>query len=312
MSLYERVLNEAAIRKMQRGEGTGPVSRISSHISLLLLVYTAGRLIKDGLYLPLVILAVFSFTRFFTWVMLIFIVYFVFVAYIPGVILLGAYVLSAWASAWFGTRNIKRSFGAENAYVDPLEGMGDILLVFILQAPFLLVASFTSGVISIVAWGLFILVSLFFMGRYFYRLSSPWRRLHFPLMYRYSGLAGQEMGLAQVENREFDVRAALRNLVKSVYPNWQDDEADALVNSARERMVAFKDREAFVSFLKSRNPTLDPQRLNEFLQKTGDLLKRPDEKGMLVRYVIAEIVGRIHSEQERLKYLQAIFSGRAD
>lgn len=312
MSLYEKVLNEAAMRKVQRGESTGAVSRILSHFSLLFLVYTAAQLIKDGLYLPLVILPVFSFSRFFTWVMLIFIAYFVFVAYIPGAVLLGAYVLSTWASAWFGMRNIKRSLYAEHAYIDPLEGMGDLLLVLILQAPLLLVGAFAQGIASIISWVLFALVTLFVIGRYSFRLSSPWRRLHYPLMFRYSGFAGQEMGLAQMEKREFDVRGALRNLVKSVYPNWQDDEVDALVNSAGERMVAFKDREAFVSLLKSRNPTLDSQRLNELLQTMGDLLKRPDEKGMLVRYVIAEIVGRIHGEQERLKYLQAVFSGRAD
>ncbi len=311
MSLYERLLNETAMRKVRRGEGTGPVSRILSHISLLFLVYTAGQLVKDGLYLPLIILAIFSFTRFSTGVMFIFIAYFVFVAYMLGAVLLGAYVLSTWASAQVGMRNIKRSLYAEHAYVDPLEGMGDLLVVLILQAPLLLAGAFARGAVSIVSWVLFALVTLFVIGRYAFRLSSPWRRLHYPMMFRYSGLAGQEMGLAQAENREFDVSAALRNLVKSVFPTWPDDEVDAFIESAKERMVAFKDREAIVSFL-SRSSSVDTRRLQESLERVEEILKRPGEKGISVRYVIAGIVGRICGEEERFRYLEAVFSSRAD
>jgi len=309
---FKRMENEIAYEKVGRGEGIGPISRILSGVNLLVLVYLLVYLFKDQQYLPLIILLALGFTRFGHWVSIGILIYFIVTKYWVGTALVLLYGGIGWLSVWFGVRNIKRNLYSGRANIDPFEGMADLLFILIFQLAFFGLALLTSGIISIVFWVLFGLISFWEVYRYYYRLSSPWRRLHFPLMVHYSAIVGYQMGVAESTGKEFNIEEALRSLVKTAYRYMEDDEVNSLIESAEEKMTNFSDREALQELFQRSNPSVESNKLQELMDKIEASLKNQEEKGLRIRYVIAEIVGRDYGEQERIKYIHAVITGQAN
>ena len=309
---FGRIENETAYERMARGEGTGPTSRVLSGVNLLALIYLLVYLFKDQQYLPLIVLLALGFTRFGHWVSIGLLIYFVVAKYWVGTALVLLYGGLGWLSVWFGVRNIKRNQNSSRANIDPFEGMGDLVFILIFQLVFFGLALLTSGFLSIVFWVLFALVAFFEAGRFYHRLSSPWRRLHFPLMVHYSAIAGHQMGAADSTDKEFNIEQALYSLVKTAYHYMDDGEVHSLIESAKKKMTGFTDRRALKGLFQKNSPSMDHNRLPEVMDKIETSLGNREEKGLYVRYVVAEIVGRDYGEQERTKYVHAIVTGQAN
>jgi len=319
-AFLKRIENEISYDRVSRGKGTGPISRILSGINLFVFVYLLIYLLKDQQYLSLGILLIltvlsFAFTWFGNWnaIGLIgLLIYFLTTNYWMGVGLLFLYTSIGWASVWFGTRNVKKNLQTGRAEVDPFEGMFDLLFTFILQLIFFGLALLTSGILSIIFWVLLGIITLFeIMTRYYPRLRSPWCKLHFPLMMRYSTLVGHRMGASKTTGKEFNIKDVLHSLVKSAYPYWEDNEVNLLVNTAEQKMANFTDREALKTLFRKNNPSIDLNKLKKVMEKIHTALRNPEEKGLYVRYVIGEIVGKDYGELERLKYIHAVIVGQA-
>ncbi len=179
---------------------------------------------------------------------------------------------------------------------------------------------------SLVFWMLFGFIILYEGGYFYHRLSSPWRRLHFPLMVRYSAIAGVQMGAAESTGKEFNFEKALHAFVKNIYPYREDlaeltknledleltDRFKSPIKSADEKMANFSDRKALEELFKKSNSTIDQNKLQELMDKIETALRNPEEKGLRLKYVIGEIVSRDYGEQERLKYIHAVITGKAN
>lgn len=301
---FKEVENEIVYDKLNRGEETGPISRILSGIAILILVYLLVHLFKDQQYIPLGILLIFCFTRFSQLVSIGLLVYFLVVGYWLGATLLLLYVAIGRASVWFGVRNIKRNLCTNRAKVSPFEGLFSLLLcAFIFQLVLFILALVTTGIISLILWVLFGLIILWEGGFFYHRLSSPWRRLHFSLMVRYSAIAGSMVAA--------DIAEVLRVLIKNVYPNWEDDEINSLIESAEEKMADFSERGELEELFKKSKPSLDQNKIRELMGIIETALRNPEKKRLRIGYVIGEIVGRDYGEQERLKYIHAVITGKA-
>lgn len=308
---FKRMENEIALEKMGRGEGTGPISRILSGVNLLTLVYLMVYLFKDQQYVPLGILLILGFTRFGHWVSIGFLVYFIITKYWIGTALVLLYGGIGWLSVWFGVRNIKRNLYSGRSTVDPFEGSPILLPVFIFQLIFFALALLTSNILSAIFWALFGLVILYETGFFYHRLRAPWCRLHFPLMVRYAGIAGYKVAEAKSTAKDFHIKEALSTLVKSAYPYMKDDEVDSLIGSAEKKMANFSDREALNELFMKGKSSIDCNKLQELMDKIEIALKNQEEKGLYIRYVIAEIIGRDYGEQERQKYIHSVITGQA-
>jgi len=306
-NFLEKLENEFAYQKMSKGEGTGPISRILSNVSILVLVFLLVTLFKAQFYWPALLLLVLGFTRFGHWVSIGVLVYFAIIQYWTGVIIMVVYGAVGWISVWYGMRNIKKNLYSGKAEVDPFEGMVDLLFLLIFQVVFFAVALFTSGILSIIFWVLFGLVTLFEAGRFYYRLASPWRQLHYPLMVRYVAVAGYQAGVAQRENKELDMEAAINEFVKVIYPNWSDEEIQKFVKTIDEKMNSFADKDNLRVFFKKISPQIEDKKIDELLGKVQEYLKKRNP-----RWVIAEVVERDYGVDERIKYLYSIIVGQAD
>lgn len=309
--IIKKFENELAFQKMGKGEGTGPVSRILSNVNILIIVFLLATLVKNELYVPALILVLLGFTRFGHFVIIGLGIYFLVIGYWTGVIIFLLAGLVGYFSVYFGIKNIKKNLYSAKARIDPFEGMADLVPILILQSFFFFVALITSGIASIVFWVLFGLITLFEIGRFYHRLASPWRRLHYPIMIRYAAITGAEAAMAQNENREFDVKKVLHNLAKNIFPDFSDEEIQEEIDTVEEKMQQFSDRESLEREFTKANPNIDKNKLKEVLNKIAQILKDPEERGLIVRWFIAEIVERDYGKAERAKYLYSVISGQA-
>lgn len=148
-NFFEKFENELAYQKMSKGEGTGPVSRILSNVSILVLVFLLVTLFKAQFYWPALLFLVIGFTRFGHWASIGLLIYFVIIQYWTGVFIMMIYGAIGWISGWYGMRNIKKNLYSGKAKVDPFEGMGDLLFLLIFQIVFFALALSISGILSV-------------------------------------------------------------------------------------------------------------------------------------------------------------------
>jgi len=306
-NFLEKFENELAYQKMSKGEDTGPISRILSNVSILVLVFLLVTLFRAQFYWPALLLLILGFTRFGHWVSIGLLVYFAIIQYWTGVIIMTVYGAVGWLSAWYGMRNIKKNLYSGKVNVDPFEGMVDLLFLLIFQVVFFAAALFTSGILSIIFWVLFGLVTLFEAGRFYHRLASPWRQLHYPLMVRYAAVAGYQAGVAQRENKEFDMEAAINEFAKVIYPDWTEEEIQKFLKTIDEKMNSFADKDNLLAFFKKIKPQIEDKEVDDLLGKVQEHFKKKNP-----RWVIAEVVEHDYGVDERIKYLYSIIVGQAD
>lgn len=305
------VIYDMAYRRTSRGRTTGPYSRLISGVWLLLLVYILVSLFKDKHYIPLVVLAALVMTPISPLAVLGSFIYFLYVKYWTGVILLAVLWLVGWLSVRFGIRyNAKRITG-QAAYVDPFEGMSDVGIAGIIQLCSFALALLITGALAIPFWVLFGLAIAYRLFSYYFRLRSPWATLHYSLMLRYTAICASQMAVAAREEKQYSTESTLHALVTSAYPGWTSEQVISLISSAKQKMLAFADREPLEDYIRLRNPSLDGNALSESMDKIQAALNGPDRDAILLGYVIAEIVGRDFGDNERTKYLIEFISGRA-
>jgi hypothetical protein len=298
--------NEVAIKKMAHGDGTGPISRILSNVSILIFIFLFVTSVKAKFYwVALLLLLMFTNLGFFLTIGLF--IYFIFIQYWVGVILIILYGVVGRISVSFGISNIKKNLYSRRAKVDPFEGMFDLFIYLIFQSVFMTLALLTSGILSAISWSIFGIVTFFEALRYYHRIASPWRSLHYSLMIRYAVLAGHQAGVAKTLSKGFDMNSVLIEFVKNIYPEFSQEKIELLLNSVYKKMGNFTDREGLFDIFKKDYPMLDFKRINEILDKVQENLKKNNP-----RWIIAEIVENDYGIQERVKYLKAVIMGQVD
>lgn len=133
--------------------------------------------------------------------------------------------------------------------------------------------------------------------------------VHFPMMRAYASASGLETGRAQRDGREFDLNAALLSWLELVNPKITGTRR-ALIDAAYESVKKFSDEKRLKDFLvEDRGVTVDKATL--VIAGIRDLMK-PENKGLIVRMVIASVIEQQFSAKDRTEYLIEVFTGGAD
>lgn len=82
--------------------------------------------------------------------------------------------------------------------------LGFIWIPVVLTVAFAFGGNKTNGFFSWLLYGLALITLSYIMMQYYKYNSSPWRKVHFPSMIIYAGLAGDEAGQAKREERPFN------------------------------------------------------------------------------------------------------------
>lgn len=200
--------------------------------------------------------------------------------------------------------------------INPLSGRNDLFITVPLSLIFLLITIYGSGVVKIIFLVLSLILFIFISGILYGRLSKPWRRLHFPIMHKYSYFAGYQIGLIEHYNgndvRHFDVSVSLEHLLQYLYPDLNTSKIKEMIEQAENKLLNFSDREDIKNYLITNKRTIDKNKLDDLLTRTHEeMVITSNYNAYLVRYVIADIIEREYSEEEKMKYIHSMFTGDA-
>ena len=304
MSLYD-----IAFRRTKEGQTTGPLSRILSGLNLLLYVYIAVTLLKDQHYVVLGLLILLAFTPAVPLGMIGAIIFFLYANYWLGVILLLTSWLIGWLSVRTGVLYNEKLIKNQLALVDPLENMPDTRNATFIQLFAFGLALLINGGLSIVFWVIFALAAGFIVFRFSFRLRSQWARLYYPLLIRSQILMA--VGTVTAEVRDFDISTnqVLEELVKSVYPTWSKDRVTEFVKEAIRKKESFYDKALLERCLRLKNKTIKEYTINAFIDNINIEVIKIDKAGVMLRFLIAEIIEKDHGKEERTEYLYNLLSG---
>jgi hypothetical protein len=310
MDYLQNYLDNLALEKFKKGEGSGPISKLISIISLHSLVLIIAVLFNEKQFIPLGIFLVLSFTPVGIWVSLALVIYFIIIKFWIGVVLIVLYAFFVWFSSWLGMRNIKKNLLSNKSTINPFEGIFELKVLTIAILTLFGLALITNGTLSVILWILYLIITFFLLIRLYTRIRTKWSQIHYSLMIRYASFSGLEAGTSESEKREFIIENPLVQLIQSAYAFADKDKARELFNQAKMKLDKFQDSKGFEKLLKRKNPNIDSLSLLNVLTKMEQLAKTGQNK-LLVRYVIGEIVGNDFGDDERLKYLIATYMGEA-
>lgn len=307
MSIYDR-----AFDRTKRGKSTGPTSRFLSWINLHIYVICIAVLLEDNQYIPLAILVILSFTPISPLGIIAVAIYFAFTSYWVGFALLALSWVVGILSVRFGVRFNQTRIQRRSALVDPFEHMPEVGTATIVELISLGMAVMFSGVISILALIAYFLATAFLLWRFWFRLQSGWARLHYPLMLRYSALAGEETAKAAILQREYSIDNILLPFLRGVYPEWSELELNDLLHTAQRKLDSFADFEALQHYIPNVTRLSQAQTVELLNKLKAEIDARKDYVGRQLRYVIAEIIRNEYDEQERLAYIGGLLTGRVE
>lgn len=310
MDYLQNYINNLALEKYKKGQGSGPLSKIISLISLHSLVLLIAVLLIEKQFIPLAIILISSLTPLGVWVSIGFLIYFVVVKFWIGVVLISLYGFLAWFSSWFGIRNIKKNLFADKSTIDPFEGIFELKFLTIAILILFGLALVFDGFISVISWIFYSILTFYLLIRLTGRIKTKWSQIHYSLMIRYASFAGAESSKSSSEGREFNIENPLVEVIQSAFTNMDLTKATELFNQAKFKLDKFEDKFKIENYFKKKNPIVDPISVNSVLSRMEQLIKVNYNK-LLVNYVIAEIVYKDFGDDERIKYLVDSFTGKA-
>ena len=200
----------------------------------------------------------------------------------------------------------------QDIYINPFLGMVTIKLLIPILLVLLVVAFKTSGLLSILGWALSFLVAFFSFGQLYGRLSTPWRRVHFPLMVVFSSFSGSRIAYSQKTGENYSVNEPLKAMASALLKNWSETEVNDLLSNANDKFTAFSDKDRVLSYALERNSEADRDELKKTIDNFDATMKVPqNEKYLRVRWFIAEIIELKYGIGERYAYLFSVLTGDA-
>jgi hypothetical protein len=66
-------------------------------------------------------------------------------------------------------------------------------------------------------------------GRLYYRHRRPWWHFHCTMIRIYIDTSAHESTVAQQQGREFNVKNAIRSMMRRAHPEWDDSQAEEFI-----------------------------------------------------------------------------------
>jgi hypothetical protein len=142
----------------------------------------------------------------------------------------------------------------KNFKISPFEGQPLLPFCIVLIIIFGSLGIFLHGILSIIMWVLVVPFAFFLFSMITVRLSHKWAKVHYPVMIRYSRMAGMAMGLYPNKRADERVDIALALLLQSLYPNMSADEAQKMYEQMMEKGDVFHDKNMLTKAIERKAP----------------------------------------------------------
>jgi hypothetical protein len=150
--------------------------------------------------------------------------------------------------------------------------------------------------------------SYFIIGRWIYRNSSPWRRIYFPLIDRYSFLSGAHIAAADMAGEQFTPKKPLAVLLKEIQPAFTDDEISYLLEKWKNDFETFQNAPLFEEIMRENG--VSEQELSMKVQALATILQDNNYNALFVRHAVGEIIESKVGSSQKKAYWRAVLSGR--
>lgn len=293
------LVKHVAEQNLARGDGNDPISDVLVRISWFAFTFLLATLLQQKEDVTAALLVVSGYCALFVWpplataALIAWVLYFAQSTFCAGAIALFVIGAVGYAATTIGLADVARNLTRDEACISPFDGMPNIY--YCAQHIFFGFAVYASGTFSAICWSGFGVLCAIQSAYYVHRLVPRWHRIHFPLMHRFCAGPGDD--------------DHMRAVVTKAFPAWSEWRVKELIVAATNKMESFADRAALSeawwggSWTGSIETALN--RIGAVLAGSGTS-DRPR-----MQYVIAEIVGHQYGAEERLRYLDAVFRGRA-
>jgi len=155
-----------------------------------------------------------------------------------------------------------------------------------------------------------LLIILFKLNHWWFYLSRPWRRVHYPSMRAYSAIIGHATGREEQDGTPMNINECLKDLICARYPDMESSEIDEFFYDTVQRCDRFEDRELVENYLSKKNSNVDSGRLNELLDKITPHWKS-DDNNLMVKMIIAGFIEKEFTMTDRGEYIYEVITNRA-
>ena len=309
-TFVDGVYEHLALRDLERGRRPSPAARIISHVGLLLIVFVLAHLIERREWLAMGLLLLATLPRLGLFALLASLVYRIVVADWIGAGALATSAVLAVASGALSFRYAKADLRMRRTGISAFEGWGPALGLAV-QIAALTGAVLLPQIPSVIAWCVFAVALLLQASRYYFRLATPWRRVHYPLMFRWSQFAALLAVQGVDEASDPDVELALHEFVRSVFPSYNSTETKEFVDAAEEARRSFSDEGALRDLYSQADPTVNGSAMEELLGAIRRVFASSESIATRLAFIIAVIVEHDYGKDERARYLYAVLKGDA-
>ncbi len=119
------------------------------------------------------------------------------------------------------------------------------------------------------------------------------------------------MGFADMTNTEFSPLKPLLVLLKEYAPNWPDNEMQTFLEEWKHELDTFQCREFFGQVFRDMDHSMDESRVDEMIEKARNhMVSEANYNGVLVRYVIGQVIERDAGLEQKKRYWKAVLTGK--
>ncbi|MBU4274959.1 hypothetical protein KKE19_04075 [Patescibacteria group bacterium] len=179
----------------------------------------------------------------------------------------------------------------------------------VLLCLFITLAVLLNGFLSIMFWIVTVIVGFFTFSIMYVRLSTKWRRIHYPLMVRYASALGFAQGQDESITIDEKMDFALLFLLQSVYPTISPDILKSYYSSLLEEFPLFMGYEMLCIVLKKKLSSASTEDIEKLAKHFTDKVK--NEKFKKVWLVMSNLIKIKYGEEEKFEYLFSIINGKA-
>jgi len=193
--------------------------------------------------------------------------------------------------------------------INPLERYPILYMCLVLLCLFIILAVLFNGFLSIVFWIFTAIVGFFTFSIMYVRLSTKWRRIHYPLMVRYSSALGFAQGQNESLTIDEKMDFALLFLLQTVYSTISPNILKSYYHSLLEELPVFMDSEMLSIIIKKKLPSASTEDIEKLANHFANKVK--DEKFKKVWLIVSSLINIKYGEEEKSEYIYSIINGKA-
>lgn len=193
--------------------------------------------------------------------------------------------------------------------INPLERYPILYMCILFFCLFITLAILLNGFLSIVFWIFTIIIGFFTFSIMYVRLSTKWRRIHYPLMVRYASALGYAQGQNESLTIDEKMDFALLFLLQSIYTTISPNILKSYYHSLLEGLPLFMDSEMLRIVLKNKLPSASTEDIEKLANHFANKVK--DEKFRKVWLIVSSLINIKYGEEEKYEYIYSIINGKA-